>query len=155
MAGSGQRPDWFSLAGAITDDIARDPVAMKQDIPPTSATPVAPTGEDDTALLRGNTAELARQDGRAEARDEDLTEAVREQNVPAADSAQEVPAGDETLVTWDSSPDETGHRTLESADDDEATVAADLAEEGSGEAEQDLRRAATEVRPPNQTPRDR
>lgn len=120
---------------------------MKQDIPPTS---VAPTMEEDTALLRSNATELARQDGRAEARDDDRTAAFRERTAAADDSAQEVPAGDETLVTWDGSPDETGHRIPDAAADDEATVSADLAEEGSGEAETELRRAASHVRPANQ-----
>ena len=48
----------------------------------------------------------------------------------------------EELVSWDTSPDAAGHRLPESVPEDEADDSAALAEEGIGEAEQDLRRAA-------------
>jgi len=97
-------------------------------------------------MLQGAAEELAQQDGRSEARDEDRSEARREH---AEDAAPEVPAGDENLVAWNSSPDEAGHRSPETVSDDEADVSAALAEEGSREAEQDLRRAVNTERHPH------
>ncbi len=94
--------------------------------------------------------DLARQDGRAEARDSDREHALRELTAPGGEPAQEVPPGAENLVTWDASPAEAGHLTPEVDPEDEADVAAELAEEGRGEAEQDLRRAASaEPEPPS------
>ena len=108
--------------------------------------------DDDTTLLQANATELAQQDGRAEARDEDRTAAFREQTAPEGEAAQEIPAGDEALVTWNISPDQTGHLTPESVSDDEADDSAELAEEGSVEAEQDLRRSANAESHPHHPP---
>jgi hypothetical protein len=91
--------------------------------------------------LQQNSQDLAQQDGRVEARDSDRELARRELTSPNEDSAQEVPPGAESLVTWDASPEEAGHLTQETPAEDEADVSAELAEEGRGEAEQDLRRA--------------
>jgi hypothetical protein len=44
-------------------------------------------------------------------------------------------------VTWDESPEEAGHLANEVPAEDETAVSAELAEEGRGEAEEDLRRA--------------
>jgi hypothetical protein len=85
--------------------------------------------------------DLAKEDGRAEARDSDRKLALRELTEPEADSSLEVPAGAEELVTWDTSPEEAGHLMQDIPAEDEGDVSAELADEGSGEAEQDLRRA--------------
>ena len=96
---------------------------------------------DSTAQLEQQSQELAHEDGRAEARDSDRELALRELTMPDGDPAQEVPSGAEGLVTWDVSPEESGHLIPETPAEDEADVPAELAEEGSGEAEQELRRA--------------
>ena len=93
------------------------------------------------AQLQQNAKDLAGQDGRAEARDSDRDVALRELTGPEGDSSPEVPAGAESVVTWNESPEATGHLMHEIPAEDEADVAAELAEEGRGEAEQDLRRA--------------
>lgn len=110
--------------------------------------PPDPSGEDESAVLRADATALARQDGRSEARTGDRSAALREQTGPPAETPPETPAGAEELVTWDARPDETGHRSPESVPDDEADVAAALAEEGAGEAETELRRAANDEEPP-------
>lgn len=110
------------------------------------------TAEDDDARSRDDAAALAQQDGRAEARAGDRVDAAREQAGPPPDSTPETPIGAETLVTWDTSPDQAGHRSTEIVSDDEADVSADLAEEGSGEAEQELRRAANAEDHPRHRP---
>ncbi len=94
-----------------------------------------------SARLEQESQDLAQQDGRAEARNSDRELALRELTGPEADLAQEVPAGAEKLVTWDASPEEAGHLLQDIPAEDEADVSAELAEEGRGEAEQDLRRA--------------
>jgi hypothetical protein len=105
-----------------------------------------------TARLQQESQDLAQQDGRAEARDSDRRLALRELTGPGGDSPQEVPAGAEGLVTWDSSPEEAGHLTQEILPEDEADVSADLADEGRGEAEQDLRRAVNAETQPRHEP---
>ena len=92
--------------------------------------------------LEQESQDLAKEDGRAEARDSDRKLALRELTEPEANSSQEVPAGAEELVTWDASPEEAGHLMQDIPAEDEGEVSAELAEEGRGEAEQDLRRAA-------------
>jgi hypothetical protein len=142
----------LSLAGAIFHRFIRNSLSLKHRPPERPATAPAAASDADTTLLQGNATELAQQDGRSEARAEDRTEAIREQTRPAADAAQEVPAGDEALVTWNASPDQSGHLTAESVVDDEADDSTELAEEGEGEAEQDLRRAANAETHPHAPP---
>jgi hypothetical protein len=89
---------------------------------------------------------LARQDGRDEARDSDRELAFRELTGPEGHLAQEIPRGAEGLVTWDSNPEETGHLIEEVPSDDEASIAAEEAEEGRVEAEEELRNAVDEQR---------
>ena len=104
------------------------------------------------ARLQQESQDLARQDGRAEARDSDRGAALRELTGPEGDLSPEVPAGAEELVTWDVSPEAAGHLIPEIAPEDEAEVSAELAEEGREEAEQDLRRAASaETHPRHQS----
>lgn len=91
--------------------------------------------------LRDGALELAALDGRAEARDHDRLEAACEAAGPGDPAAQEVPTGAECLVTWDVSRDETGHRVEPCEAEDEATVEADMAEQGRDDADRDLRRA--------------
>jgi hypothetical protein len=98
-------------------------------------------GGDSNARLRKNSQDLARQDGRSEAREADRVLALCELTKPDEDSAPEVPAGAESLVTWDVSPEVAGHLIPEIQADDEADFSAEEAEEGREEAEQDLRRA--------------
>lgn len=98
-------------------------------------------GENENAVTRLHAADLAHQDGRSEARDQDRSAALREKTDTETDTAQEVPSGAEELVSWDTSPDAAGHRMPESIAEDEADDSAMLAEEGIGEADQDLRRA--------------
>ena len=105
-----------------------------------------------TVRLEQESQDLAKQDGRAEARDSDRELALRELPGPEADSSQEVPAGAEELVTWDANPEEAGHLVQELLTEDEADVSAELAEEGRGEAEQDLRRAVDEETHPRHEP---
>jgi hypothetical protein len=108
-----------------------------------------PTNTDlSTARLQQSSQDLAQQDGRTEARDADRRSALRELTGPDLDAAPEVPAGAENLVTWDEAPAAAGHLTPETPSEDEADVSADSAEEGRGEAEQDLRRAAHTAPPP-------
>jgi hypothetical protein len=98
--------------------------------------------------LEQESQDLAKQDGRAEARHSDRELALRELTGPEEDSSQEVPAGAEELVTWDASPEEAGHLMPEIPAEDEGDVSAELAEEGRGEAEEDLRRAVdVEIHP--------
>jgi hypothetical protein len=104
------------------------------------------------ARLQQNAKDLAEQDGRAEARDSDCEGAFRELRGPEGDSAPEVPAGAEALVTWDMSPEAAGHLLQEIPTEDEADVAADLAEEGRGEAELDLCRAVNAETHPRHEP---
>jgi hypothetical protein len=104
------------------------------------------------ARLQQNAKDLAEQDGRAEARDSDRELALRELTGPEADSAPEIPAGAEGVVTWDESPESTGHFMQETPSEDEADVSSELAEEGRGEAEQDLRRAADAETHPRHAP---
>jgi len=105
------------------------------------------------AQLQQNAKDLAQQDGRAEARDSDREVALRELTGPGGDSPPEVPAGAEGVVTWDESPEASGHLMQEIPAEDEADVAAELAEEGEGEAEQDLRRAVNaETHPRHASP---
>jgi hypothetical protein len=95
--------------------------------------------------------DLAKQDDRPEARNSDRDLALRELSDPEDDSAPEVPAGAEGLVTWDESPEEAGHLANEVPAEDETAVSTELAEEGRGEAEQELRRAAdAEIHPHQQ-----
>ena len=96
----------------------------------------------ESARLAQHSQDLARQDGRAESRASDRELAWGELTGPDADPAQEIPTGAEELVTWDASPEQAGHLIPEIEADDEADVAAAMAVEGSGEAEQELRRAA-------------
>jgi hypothetical protein len=103
--------------------------------------------------LEQESQDLAKQDGRAEARAPDRTLAFQELTAPEGNLAQEVPAGAEGLVTWDADPEESGHLTREIPAEDEADVSAELAEEGRGEAEEDLRRAVeAETRPHHVSP---
>lgn len=105
------------------------------------------------ARLEQESQNLAQQDGRAEARASDRALALQELTGPEGDLAQEVPAGAEKLVTWDASPEEAGHLMREIPAEDEADVSAELAEEGRGEAEQDLRRAVdAETHPRHEPP---
>jgi len=98
-------------------------------------------GGNSAALLRRNSQDLARQDGRAEARNSDRERALRELTERDGNRAQEVPPGADGLVTWDVSPDQAGHLTRDVPAEDEADDSAQEAEEGRGEAEQDIRRA--------------
>jgi hypothetical protein len=116
--------------------------------------PGEPGRSDAAARLRQKSLELAQQDGRAEARQEDRENALRELASPAEDTAPEIPPGAEELVTWDVSPAEAGQATPESVSEDEADVSAELAEEGLGEAEQELRRAAEAKAHPHAGPQD-
>ena len=114
-------------------------------------------GEDlDTvgaARLQQESQDLAKQDGRAEARASDRELALRELTGPEGDSAPEIPAGAEGLVTWDASAEEAGHLTPEIPAEDEADDSAEEAEEGRGEAESELRRAAdAEIHPRREVP---
>lgn len=94
--------------------------------------------------LQPNPADLVRPADLNEATDFDRGRATHAKPAaPVRDPAPEVPPGAEDLVTWNVSPEEAGHLIPEIEADDEADVAADMAEEGSGEAEQELRRAAT------------
>jgi hypothetical protein len=104
------------------------------------------------AQLQQNAQDLAGQDGRAEARDSDCEVALRELTGPEGDSPPEVPAGAEGVVTWDESPEASGPLMQEIPAEDEADVAAELAEEGRGEAEQDLRRAVNAESHPRHKP---
>ena len=96
------------------------------------------------AQLQQLSRDLAHQDGRTEARAFDRELARREftGTARAGQPAQEVPPGAEGLVTWDVSAEEAGHLTPDIPSEDEANDSAELAAEGRGEAEQDLRRAA-------------
>jgi hypothetical protein len=98
-------------------------------------------GGDSNALVQQLSWDLAQQDGRAEARDSDRELALRELTGPGRDPAPEVPPGAERLVTWNANPEEAGHLIPEIPAEDETDVSAEMAEEGRGEAEQDLRRA--------------
>jgi hypothetical protein len=109
--------------------------------------PLPPTATEEETSLRDHATALARQDGRTEARAGDRAEAAREQTGPPPESSPETPAGAEALVTWDASPDQAGHRSNEAVPEDEADDDATLAEEGSGEAEEELRRAAIPADP--------
>jgi hypothetical protein len=99
-------------------------------------------GGNSNSRLRQNSQDLARQDGRTEAREADRELALGELTRPDGDSAPEIPPGAESLVTWDVNPEVTGHLIPEMPADDEADFSAEEAEEGRDEAEQDLRRAA-------------
>lgn len=96
--------------------------------------------------------DLAHQDGRAEARESDRESARHDLLRLADDGAPEVPPGADSLVTWNIPAEETGHHTPEIPAEDEADVSATMAEEGSGEAEQELRRAANEETRPHHRP---
>jgi hypothetical protein len=105
------------------------------------------------ARLQQDSQDLAKQDGRAEARASDRELALRELTGPEGASAQEIPAGAEGLVTWDASPEEAGHLTREIPAEDEADDSAEEAKEGRGEAEHDLRRAVNaEIHPRQESP---
>lgn len=111
--------------------------------------PPDPSGEDESTVARADATALARQDGRTEARAGDRA-AARDQTGAPSEATLETPAGAEELVTWDTSPDEAGHRSAEAVPDDEADDDAALAEEGSDEAEQERRRAANAEGHPRQ-----
>jgi hypothetical protein len=105
------------------------------------------------ARLQQASQDLAKQDGRAEARASDRELALRELTGPEGNSAQEIPAGAEGLVTWDASPELAGHLTREIPAEDEAVDSAEEAEEGEGEAEHDLRCAANvDIHPRHESP---
>ena len=98
------------------------------------------------ARLKQDSQDLARQDGRSEARNSDHALALHELHGTDREPAREIPPGAQGLVAWDVAPEESGHLTEDVPAEDEATVAAEMAGEGRAEAEQDLRRSA-QVRP--------
>jgi hypothetical protein len=117
--------------------------------------PGEPGRSDAAALLRQKSLDLAQQDGRSEAREEDRENALHELTSPDSgeEIAPEIPPGAEELVTWDASPGEAGKAIPESISEDEADVFAEQAEEGLGEAEQELRRAAETKAHPHSAPK--
>ncbi len=105
-----------------------------------------------SARLEEESRDLAQQDGREEARNSDRELAFRELTGPEANLPQEVPSGAEELVTWDANPEEAGSLVRETPAEDEGDVSAELAEEGRGEAEEDLRRAMDAETHPRREP---
>ena len=99
-------------------------------------------------LLQQQARDLAQEDGRTEPTDADFEKAREELSSFTEDSAPEVPPGDESLTSWNESPDTTGYTVDTSPPDQDVDVGLELVEEGVDEADEDQRRAAKGDDPP-------
>ncbi len=99
--------------------------------------------------LQRRAQDLAEEDGRTKPTDADRAAALKELTGLTEDLPPEVPPGDESLTTWNESPNIAGHATPTFPPDDEADTDAELTEEGVEEADIDRRRAAKDEHPPD------